>query len=116
MTRGEIYWVEFGIPFGSEPGMRRPAIIVQNDELNECGINTTIVIPLTTNLRFADAPGNLFLDKGETKLPKDSVALLPQTTAIDYRRLREKVTDLPIRIMYEIDSCIDYTFGVTSKT
>lgn len=114
MTRGEIYWTEFGVPFGSEPALRRPSIVVQNDELNSCGINTTIVIPLTTNTRFADAPGNLFLEKEDTKLPKDSVALLPQTTAVDICRLKEKVSKLPLRIMFELDQCINYTFGISN--
>ncbi len=115
MTRGEIYWTEFGIPFGSEPGMRRPSIVVQNDELNNCGINTTIVVPLTTNTMFADAPGNLFLEKEDTHLPKDSVALLPQTTVVDIRRLKEKVSKLSLRVMFELDKCILYTFGVSNN-
>lgn len=117
MTRGEIYWTEFGIPFGSEPGMSRPAIVVQNDELNSCGINTTIVVPLTTNTRFADAPGNLLLEKEDTSLPKDSVVLLPQTTAVDIHRLEveEKVSKLPLRIMFELDKCINYTFGILNN-
>lgn len=54
MIRGEIWMVDFGVPFGSEPGWRRPAIVVQNDEFNQSAMHTTIVIPLTSNLRLAD--------------------------------------------------------------
>ena len=60
MIRGDIWWVDFGEPFGSEPGWRRPAIIIQSDDFNNSNMNTTIVVPLTTNLRLADFPGNFF--------------------------------------------------------
>ena len=86
MIRGEIWWVDFGIPFGSEPGRRRPAIIVQNDSFNQTSMHTTIVIPLTTNLRLADFPGNMLLTADETALTKDSVAVTPQITVIDRAR------------------------------
>ena len=56
MIRGDIWWVDFGEPLGSEPGWRRPAIIVQSDDFNKSDMNTTIVIPLTTNLRLAEFP------------------------------------------------------------
>ena len=95
MTRGEIWWVDFGLPFGSEPGFYRPSIIVQSDTFNLTSMNTTIVIPLTSNLRLADFPGNLLLSTSETGLSKDSVAVTPQITAIDKARLVEKVSELP---------------------
>ena len=56
MIRGDIWWIDFGEPFGSEPAFRRPAVIVQNNDFNKSDMNTTIVIPLTTNLRLADFP------------------------------------------------------------
>lgn len=65
MIRGDIWWVDFGDPLGSEPGWRRPAIIVQSDDFNKSDMNTTIVIPLTTNLRLAEFPGNVLLSKEE---------------------------------------------------
>ena len=99
MIRGEIWWVDFGIPFGSEPGRRRPAIIVQNDSFNQTSMHTTIVIPLTTNLRLAAFPGNMLLTADETALTKDSVAVTPQITVIDRARLIEKVSNLSSDIM-----------------
>jgi mRNA interferase MazF len=57
MIRGEIWWADFGIPFGSEAGFRRPVLVVQNDAFNESRIKTIVVLPLTTNLRLLDAPG-----------------------------------------------------------
>jgi mRNA interferase MazF len=70
MMRGELWWADFGIPFGSEPGYKRPVIIMQNDFFNRSKINTAIVIPLTTNMILADAPGNIVITKGESKLKK----------------------------------------------
>jgi len=70
MTRGELWWADFGIPFGSEPGYKRPVLIIQNDFFNRSHINTTIVIPLTTNMILADAPGNVYITKKRIKIKK----------------------------------------------
>lgn len=101
MMNGEIWWVDFGVPFGSEPGHRRPSIIVQADDFNQSEMRTTVVIPLTTNLRLADFPGNMLLTAEETGLSKDSVAVTPQITVIDKARLVERVSVLPHYIMQE---------------
>lgn len=112
MMRGEVWFVEFGIPFGSEPGHKRPAIIVQNDEYNVTSMRTTVVIPLTTNLRLADFPGNLLLTAEETGLLKDSVAVTPQITVIDRTRLREKVTALSQVTMTRCADCMRLVLGI----
>ena len=87
MIRGEVWWVDFGIPYGSEPGRRRPAVVIQSNSFNASNINTTIVIPLTTNTLLADYPCNIFLSAEETGLPKDSVVLTPQLGVVDKSRL-----------------------------
>ena len=74
MTRGELWWVDFGLAYGSMPQGRRPAIIVQNDNFNASHILTTVVVPLTTNVILAEYKDNVFLDKSVTNLSKDSVA------------------------------------------
>lgn len=71
-------------------------MIVQSDEFNKSDMNTTVVIPLTTNLRLAEFPGNVLLSKQDSKLSKDSVAVTPQITVIDSIRLVEHVSVLPI--------------------
>ncbi|MDR1211908.1 MAG: type II toxin-antitoxin system PemK/MazF family toxin [Spirochaetaceae bacterium] len=63
MIRGEIWWADFGIPFGSEAGFRRPVLIVQDDAFNESRMRTIVVLPLTTNLRLLDAPGNVLVNE-----------------------------------------------------
>lgn len=112
MMNGEIWLIEFGEPFGSEPGFRRPAIVVQNDELNESGLNTTVVIPLTTNLRFAEYKGNLFLSKNDSKLPKDSVAMVPQIIVSDRERLLEKYSKLSKQTMQKLSDTIKWVLNL----
>ena len=104
MMNGEIWWVDFQEPKGSAPAFVRPGIVVQNDELNDSEINTTIVIPVTTNCRLSDYKGNVFLEKSLTKLPKDSVALCPQVTTVDKEALIEKNSRLSSELLNEIYS------------
>lgn len=88
---GEIWLCDFGVPFGSEPGFRRPVLVIQNDVLNNSKIETTFVIPFTTNLNYKDFIGNTFLSTLETGLTKDSVVLAPQAGVIDKERLLERI-------------------------
>jgi len=115
MTRGELWWADFGIPFGSEPGYKRPVLIIQNDFFNNSKINTTIVIPLTTNLILADAPGNILITKRESKLKKDSVLTISQIEVIDRQRLIEKITKLDRTIIEKIENNILFILGVNKK-
>ena len=112
MIRGEIWWLDYGIPFGSEPGYRRPVIVLQNDFFNNSNINTTIVIPLSTNLLLADVPGNIFLGKKESKLGKDSVILLSQIGVVDKQRLIEKIAKINNDTMEKIENNIIFILGI----
>jgi mRNA interferase MazF len=106
MTRGEIWWADFGIPFGSEPGFRRPVLIVQNDSFTESKINTVLVVPMTTNIILADAPANVLLLKKASTLSKDSVIVVSQMTVLDKDRLIEKEAKISKKIMEEVESGI----------
>jgi mRNA interferase MazF len=112
MTRGELWWADFGIPFGSEPGYKRPVLIIQNDFFNNSKINTTIVIPLTTNLILADAPGNILITRQESKLKKDSVITISQIEVIDRQRLIEKITKIDGTIIEKIENNILFILGI----
>ena len=112
MTRGELWWADFGVPFGSEPGYKRPVIIIQNDFFNRSNINTTIVIPLTTNMILADAPGNIILNKNESKLKKDSVITISQIEVIDRQRLTEKISKLDKVTLEKIENNIIFVLGI----
>jgi len=112
MTRGEIWWADFGIPFGSEPGFKRPVLIVQDDEFNRSAINTIVIVPFTTNLALAEAPGNVFLKSIDTGLSKDSVLVVSQITAIDRKRLFERVSKADRRFFGEIEEGIRIVLGM----
>lgn len=102
MMNGEIWWVDFQEPRGSAPAFVRPAVVIQNDELNKSDINTSIVIPITTNCRLADYKGNVFIEKLDSDLPKDSVALCSQITTVDKQAFLERASVLSTVIMNEI--------------
>ncbi|EMY70537.1 type II toxin-antitoxin system PemK/MazF family toxin [Leptospira vanthielii] len=103
MTRGEIWWVDLGIPFGSEPGFKRPVLIVQDDAFNESNINTIIVVPLTTNMNLATAPGNTLLTKKDTNLSKDSIVNVSQIVTLDRERFINKASELKTKNMKKVE-------------
>ena len=78
MIRGAIWWAELPDPVASEPGYRRPVLIIQSNAFNRSRIHTVIAVVITANLRLADAPGNVRLAARESGLPKDSVANVSQ--------------------------------------
>ena len=102
MTRGEIWWVDFGVPLGSEVGFRRPAIVLQNDILNGSKLKTVIVLPLTTNTIYADMPNNILLEKEVTGLSKDSVTQPHLIIHVDKKRLSEKVKKLEPSVIEKV--------------
>jgi mRNA interferase MazF len=112
MMRGELWWLDYGIPYGSEPGFRRPAIVLQNVFFNNSNINTTIVVPLSTNLLLAEVPGNIFIDKKETNLNKDSVIIVSQIGVIDKERLVEKISKINKETMEKIENNIMFLLGI----
>jgi mRNA interferase MazF len=112
MIHGDIWWADFGIPFGSEPGFRRPVVIIQSDSFNKSQINTVVVIPLTTNLFLENAPGNILIEKEESGLSKDSVIVVSQIYAIDRNRLIEHVGSIPKRILTQVKYGIKMVLGI----
>ena len=97
ITQGDVCWADLRDPTGSGPGFRRPVVVVQSDALNASHIATIICVPLTRNLRWADAPGNALLRARATGLPKDSVANVSQIVTLDRELLTERVGRLPAR-------------------
>ncbi len=91
MLRGEIWCAALPRPVGSEPGYRRPVLIVQSNDFSRSRMATVIVVILTSNIKLAEAPGNVFLPRGMTGLPKDSVANVSQVYTIDKGFLTERV-------------------------
>jgi mRNA interferase MazF len=100
-----------GEPIGSAPGYRRPVVIVQGDALNLSRIGTVICVPLTSNLKWAQAPGNVHLPSAATGLEKDSVATVSLVTAVDKQQLTERVGKISGRQLDLILSGIDIVLG-----
>jgi mRNA interferase MazF len=103
VLRGEIWWASLPVPRGSEPGYRRPVVIVQSDAFNRSEISTIIVAAISSNLRLADAPGNIYLKRRDSRLPKDSVINVSQLLTLDKRNLVEKAGRLSTKHMLEMD-------------
>ena len=102
IEQGDLYWVDLGVPYGSEPGYRRPHVVVQNNAFNGSRINTIVLCALTTNIRLANAPGNVLLNKDEGNLPRQSVVNISQIATVDRRELTEKIGSLPMKRVEQI--------------
>ena len=110
ISQGEIWWADLPAPTGSGHGFRRPVVVVQSDALNQSHISTAICVPLTSNLKWALAPGNVSLSARVTGLPKDSVANVSQIISLDKSLLSERVSQ-PRHKMELLFSGIDLVLG-----
>jgi len=98
-------------PVGSAPGFRRPVAIVQGDAFNASRLATAVVVPLTSNLRLAVAPGNVMLAARRTGLPKDSVANVSQIITVDRDVLSDRVGHLAESDLQLVLAGIDIVLG-----
>ena len=94
ISQGEVWWADLPTPVGSGPGYRRPVVVVQGDAFNASAIGTVVSVPLTSTLRWADAPGNVRLAARSTGLPRDSVANVSQIVTLDRTVLTERIGKL----------------------
>ncbi len=111
VAQGEIWWADLPAPAGSGPGFRRPVVVVQGDALNRSRIATVVCVPLTSNLRWAVAPGNVHLPERLTGLPKDSVANVSQIVSVDKDLLTTRVGKVPRSKLGLVLSGIDIVLG-----
>jgi len=111
IAQGEVWWADLPAPTGSGPGFRRPVVVVQGDALNRSRLATVVCVPLTSNLRWAEAPGNVLLAARVTGLPKDSVANSSQIIALDKADLTERVGKLSRAKVDLLLSGIDIVLG-----
>lgn len=112
VARGEVWWIDFGGPYGSEPGYGRPALVVSSDRFNASRISTVIVTAVTSNLRLAGAPGNVELAEGAAGLAKASVVNVSQTLVVDRSRLAGPVGSLDIVTLRRVDDGLRLVFGL----
>jgi len=112
VERGEVWWADLGKPDGSEPGYRRPIIIVQSDAFNQSRINTVIGVVLTTNLRLIDAPGNVVVPSKAAGLPQDSVANVSQVITVDRDFLLERAGRVRGQLLKDIETGLRLVLGL----
>lgn len=94
VRQGDIYWLDLDAPVNSEPGYQHPYVVIQSDLFNRGRLRTTVLCALTTNLKRANAPGNVLLEQGEGNLPKQSVVNVTQILTVDKSELTEKIGTL----------------------
>lgn len=111
IEQAEIWWADLDEPVGSGPGFRRPVLVVQGNALNRSRISTVICVPLTSNLKWASAPGNVLLPSSETDLPQDSVANVSLIVALDKQLLTDRVRKLPRRRFDLVLAGVDTVLG-----
>jgi mRNA interferase MazF len=99
-----VWWVDLGVPRGSAPALRRPAVVVQSDRFNESRIETVIVLAMTTNLRLAAMPGNVPVMTAVSGLPHDSVVNVTQVVTVDKENLLERIGTLPSAVIEEVEA------------
>lgn len=104
VQRREIWWADLDEPRGSEPGFRRPILIVQADAFNRSRLRTVIGVVLTSNARLLDAPGNVLLPAADSGLPRDSVANVTQLVTLDEDFLAERAGRIPTRVMVRVEA------------
>jgi len=110
VAQGDVCWADMPDPTGSGPGFRRPVVVVQGNPLNRSRVATVVCVPLTSNLRWADAPGNVLLRARSTGLPKDSVANVSQIVAVDRTLLSRHVGRLSQHQLDLVFAGIDIVF------
>ncbi len=111
VTQGEVWWADLADPSGSGPGFRRPLVVLQGNALNRSRLATVVSVPLTSNIRWADAPGNVLLRARSTGLPKDSVANVSQIIAVDRTLLTERTGRVSGNQLHAIFAGLDIVLG-----
>ncbi len=104
IERGQIWWADLGEPTGSEPGFRRPVLVVQNDAFNRSRLRTVLAVVLTSNLRLVEAPGNVLIPAKAAELPKDSVANVSQIITVDRDFLTEPAGRIRGQLLKDVES------------
>lgn len=112
VERGQIWWADLDATEGSEPGFRRPVLVVQSDAFNRSRIRTVIGVALTSNLRLVDAPGNVLVPAKASGLPKDSVANVSQVVTLDKGYLADLAGRIRGSLLADIDAGLRLVLGV----
>ena len=111
VSQGEVWWADLGEPRGSKPGFRRPILVIQGDGLNRSRIATVVCVAITSNLKWAAAPGNVLLSESASGLARESVANVSQIVTLDKSELVERAGKLPKAKLELVLSGVDVVLG-----
>ena len=104
IERGQIWWADLGEPSGSEPGLRRPVLVVQSDAFNRSRLRTVGAVVLTSNLRLVEAPGNVLVPAKTSGLPRDSVVNVSQIITVDRDFLSEPAGRIRGQLLKDVEN------------
>ncbi len=102
MHKGEVWWADLSEPIASEPGYRRPVLIVSADDFNASRIRTVLAVAISSNLRLSASPGNVLIPAAESGLPRDSVGNVSQLITLDKSFLTERVGILSNEMLVKV--------------
>ena len=111
IAQGEVWWADLGEPAGSEPGFWRPVVVVQADAFNASALRTVVCVVLTSNVKWAEAPGNVLLPARGSGLPKPSVANVSRLVTLDRSALTERAGRLSPSNLELVLAGIDVVLG-----
>jgi mRNA interferase MazF len=111
IAQGDVCWADLPDPVGSAPGFRRPVLVIQGDAFNRSRLATVVCVPLTSNLKWGDAPGNVHLPSRSTGLAKDSVANVSQLVTLDRAALTERVGRVSRKQLELVFAGVDQVMG-----
>jgi len=111
IAQGDVCWADLPEPAGSGPGFRRPVLVVQGDAFNRSRVATVVCVPLTSNLKWAEAPGNVLLPARSSGLSKESVANVSQIVALDRALLTERVGRISKKQLELVFAGLDIVLG-----
>lgn len=103
IRRGDLWMADFGEPVGSRPANIRPFLVLQADAINVSRINTVFGAALTSNLAWAEAPGNVYLEPYQSGLPKPSVVNMTQLATLNKTDLLEFIHHLSEVSMRDVE-------------
>lgn len=107
MVRGELWWADLGLPRGSAPALRRPVLIVSDDQYNRSQLRTVTVAVLTSNNRLAALPGNVAVSPDISGLAEESVVNVTQIATVDRSALERCLGALPDWLMAQVDAGLE---------
>ena len=112
MVRGEIWWASLQQPEASEPGYRRPVLVIQSDAFNRSKISTVVCLVITSHLKLSAAPGNVRISRRESQLPKESVINVSQIVTLDKSYLSDCVGALSNRLLRRVETGMKLVLGL----